>query len=222
MQLQTHGILPCTSGSTDALTVTFISNAGADAGPDADVVAGQPVNLVGVVEDASTYHWITAGDGTFNNIALLNAVYTPGANDISNGEVILGLVAQSVLPCTMITTDYITVNIFPDALLAVKFFVEGLYSGNGSMIPSLFLSGATGNPNLADSCTIKLHNASSPYSVVFSSVTTLSTSGVAIISVPASMAGGNFYVSLHHRNGLETWSKNPTTISAFGLLDFSR
>ena len=37
--------------------------------------------------------WTTAGDGTFNNASIVNAVYTPGTQDIANGGTTLTLTA---------------------------------------------------------------------------------------------------------------------------------
>jgi hypothetical protein len=59
------------------------------AGPDQTIQDDETVQLDGVGPDGST--WTTSGDGSFNDDELLNAVYTPGATDISNGSVVLTL-----------------------------------------------------------------------------------------------------------------------------------
>jgi len=51
----------------------------------------------------SSATWSTAGDGTFDDPTLLNAVYTPGTNDISSGTVTLTLTTDDpdgTGPCT--------------------------------------------------------------------------------------------------------------------------
>ena len=42
----------------------------------------------------SSVEWATSGDGTFNDISLLNAEYTPGISDISAGTVTLTFTHQ--------------------------------------------------------------------------------------------------------------------------------
>jgi len=66
--------------------------AGPYAGEDTSVCQGESI----ILSSATTLfdlnlQWTTSGDGTFNNPALLNAVYMPGQNDILTGSVILTL-----------------------------------------------------------------------------------------------------------------------------------
>ncbi|MBE0638653.1 MAG: HYR domain-containing protein [Bacteroidales bacterium] len=76
-----------------------------------------PVYLEGAVENACGSFWSTAGDGTFNDPSLLDAVYVLGDGDIAAGSVVLTLTAMPCDPCTVADTDEITVTVqyFPIA-----------------------------------------------------------------------------------------------------------
>jgi hypothetical protein len=62
-------------------------------GGDGEVCAGDTYQLHGMAYSYDSVLWVTAGDGTFNDVTLLNAVYTPGNQDIINGSVLLSLTA---------------------------------------------------------------------------------------------------------------------------------
>lgn len=82
-----HG--PCTVAA-DSLVLTIDPAATANAGIDDTICAASSYSLNGIVGGSATsLTWTTSGDGTFNNAALANAVYTPGANDITLGSVYL-------------------------------------------------------------------------------------------------------------------------------------
>ncbi len=65
-------------------------------------------------ENYSSVEWTTSGDGTFDNIALLNPAYTPGLNDASLGTVTLTLSAMGNGPCPAVTSEMI-VTVLPVA-----------------------------------------------------------------------------------------------------------
>ena len=52
------------------------------------------VQLNGYAANQTSLEWTTAGDGTFDDITILDAVYTPGTQDIANGNVTLTLTAH--------------------------------------------------------------------------------------------------------------------------------
>ena len=57
----------------------------------------------------STFNWSTNGDGSFDDCASLTAVYTPGPNDNTNGNVTLTLNVDQGSPCG-VRSDNTTVN----------------------------------------------------------------------------------------------------------------
>jgi len=103
---------PCQVPVTDCLTLTIRHLPVSNAGPDAGVCAGSSYTLSGSTQYSCGNQWTKSGDGTFNNVGLLNATYTPGTADIAAGSVTLGLRAFPCNPCSVNTTDYMTLNIY--------------------------------------------------------------------------------------------------------------
>ncbi len=80
---------------TDEMTLTIESPPQADAGSDA---SGCPAGYELSNATASNYTeltWETEGDGTFNDIHIVNPTYLPGGQDIITGSATLRLVAAS-------------------------------------------------------------------------------------------------------------------------------
>ena len=61
------------------------------AGPDAEICDGNQHQCAGTATNYDTIFWHTSGNGTFDDINILNPVYTPGDEDISLGNVSLSL-----------------------------------------------------------------------------------------------------------------------------------
>ncbi|MCF8364868.1 MAG: choice-of-anchor D domain-containing protein [Bacteroidales bacterium] len=92
-------VSPCVGTSISNVVITIQSQPLANAGADAAICENQSYQLSGIVENAAAFEWQTTGDGTFNDVMTLDAVYTPGSSDIQNGAVTLTLVAQPANPC---------------------------------------------------------------------------------------------------------------------------
>lgn len=81
-----------------------------NAGADVSACDNDPVQLQGSVTNASNYFWTTSGDGAFSDINDLNATYTPGTADATNGSVTITLTVpdpDGPGPCTDITDQTI-------------------------------------------------------------------------------------------------------------------
>jgi hypothetical protein len=85
----------------------------ANAGSDITICEGLSHTLSGSATNQTSVNWSTAGDGSFDNPALLNATYTPGAGDIANGSVILSLTAFAISPCLTSMIDDMLLSIEP-------------------------------------------------------------------------------------------------------------
>lgn len=64
------------------------------AGLDQQICVGDNAQLNGFAANQTSMEWSTAGDGTFDDVTIMNAVYTPGTQDIANGSVTLTLTAH--------------------------------------------------------------------------------------------------------------------------------
>lgn len=110
-------VSPCIDEVTDDLTVTIVPAAIANAGNDAEICwnEGTYYLLTASASNYSSVLWTTSGDGTFADDAEINAYYTPGQNDISNGTVTLTLTVQGNAPCSeAFDTTTITINAKPN------------------------------------------------------------------------------------------------------------
>jgi hypothetical protein len=81
------------------------------AGPNDTIYSNESYTMQGEVAFSNDIFWTTAGDGTFNDTTLLNAIYTPGSQDILNGEVELTLNANPLYPCTQGDEDEMDLTI---------------------------------------------------------------------------------------------------------------
>ncbi len=98
-------------------------------------------------------------------------------------------------------------------LLSVNVLIEGLYTGNGTLKRALDETGFQFETGIADLVTIELHNASdySTIEYVANSVE-LSVSGNALAVIPSTF-NKTYYITVKHRNSLETTSAIPVSFS---------
>lgn len=73
---------------------------------------------------------------------------------------------------------------------------------------------------IADTVTVELHAATSPYATVYSAKTTLLQNGIARIKGYGHL-GQSYYVVLKHRNHVETWSATPITLKVNTQYNFT-
>lgn len=79
----------CEAGA-DTVEVIINANPTVDAGPNQAIPAGNTANLSGTIGGGATSSiWSTNGSGVFDDITSLNAVYTPSADDILAGSVVI-------------------------------------------------------------------------------------------------------------------------------------
>ena len=78
-------------------------------------------------------------------------------------------------------------------------------------------------PNVTncDTMLVELHDATNPSIIVYSTLSILHIDGNSVLSLPNSMLNGSYYLAIKTRNGIETWSKLPVTISANTIFDFA-
>jgi hypothetical protein len=100
--------------------------------------------------------------------------------------------------------------------LNLKLFLEGFYTGNGSM-SSPFQNG------IADTFTVVLFDSLNLSSgPVFSTAGVIDTLGNGDFTFPPAVIGNRYYIVIRHRNSIETWSKNTVLLSAMTSYDFTQ
>jgi hypothetical protein len=99
--------------------------------------------------------------------------------------------------------------------LNITVFVEGLYAGAGLMNQAHNLNGANWPEGVADQIRVELHNATPGLytNILYTTpYINLNTNGQAQAIIPASI-GGSYYLTIRHRNSLETVSANPVSFA---------
>ena len=96
---------------SDETNLSITPQAYTDAGDDAHICDNETFQTSGYVENTQTFIWTTNGDGTFDDPTSLEAIYTPGAEDIYNGIVTLSLTGFSNEPCENTYTDDMVLTI---------------------------------------------------------------------------------------------------------------
>jgi len=81
------------------------------AGNDTIICQDEVIELYGEAIYADSTIWVTNGDGTFSDANMLNAVYTPGENDILNGSVELTLEVYASEVCEGEDSDMLVLTV---------------------------------------------------------------------------------------------------------------
>ncbi len=119
LKLTAYALPPSNDSVSDNMILTIIYNTIVDAGENITVCGTGSAQLAGQAENQESVLWTSRGDGIFDDPTLLNAVYTPGTDDITDGEVKLSLIAIATDPCTEDNLDnmyvYISDGPVPDA-----------------------------------------------------------------------------------------------------------
>ncbi|HRH66112.1 MAG TPA: hypothetical protein PLU53_07430 [Bacteroidia bacterium] len=97
----------------------------------------------------------------------------------------------------------------------IKLFIEGFYLGNGTMTGVI-------SPSVTDTVTAELAMAGPPYTILYSTLSTVSTSGNGSFVFPTAPLGTSYYLVIRHRNGLECWTAAPVLCASSPVFyDFS-
>lgn len=87
-----------------------------NAGADINICQGETVTLEGSSNGVQSHTWTSSGDGTFDDNTILNAIYTPGPNDITAGSITLTLTSDvPAAPCTQVS-DELVLTIAPNTV----------------------------------------------------------------------------------------------------------
>ena len=95
-----------------------------------EICEGSDFELSATVNEAGIVIWNTAGDGSFSQPGDANTFYTPGAQDIANGSVILTFAATSLLGCGDATQEFL-LTIHPHENSEFNMASCGSYMWNG-------------------------------------------------------------------------------------------
>ncbi|MBV5336603.1 MAG: hypothetical protein J0653_00920, partial [Deltaproteobacteria bacterium] len=92
----------------------------ANAGIDASVCEAVAFQTVATAENFNTVLWETSGNGVFDDPNTLNAIYTPGTEDLVSGWVTLSLTADGPAQQTVTDDLQLTINPLPAQAAAIN------------------------------------------------------------------------------------------------------
>ncbi|MBK9332673.1 MAG: FG-GAP repeat protein [Ignavibacteria bacterium] len=88
--------------------------------------------------------------------------------------------------------------------LNLTMFIEGFYNNSS-------------NTMISDTLRVLLRNSTTPYAIVDSAKSFLSTTGSAAFNYYNAVNGVQYYLVMHHRNSIETWSKTAQQFTGSSL-----
>lgn len=179
-----------------------------------------PTQVTGI-EYWYNYQYSTASfqavtpSGNFQQPILLNVSNSP----LGSNTILLRMKDANGKWSPVITAGYCHNQ--GDSLIHLNLLLEGFYAGMGSMQPVLLNQGVGNNTNLVDSIDVTLHATSSPFQSLATTRVPLFTDGSASCNFPWTYIG-SYYLSIRHRNSIETWTSFPVTRGQCPLLyDFT-
>lgn len=90
------------------ISVDVLPQALINAGPDDSICASSDFSCSAASgSDYTAINWSSSGNGSFSDPSVLNPIYTPGSQDITNGSVTLYITAFGIGPCPDITDSLI-------------------------------------------------------------------------------------------------------------------
>ena len=140
----------------------------------------------------------------------INIIDGPSSTHMSNlYSGTYSVVVTDVNGCSALQAIVVNPGALPCILnLNLKFFLQAMYMGAGSMSPKLYDLGLSSDITATDSVVVELRN-SNDFSVVASVNDIVHTNGMMSISLPTSVLGSSYYIVVRQMNSIETWSKVP-------------
>ncbi len=110
--------------SSDDMLLHIMQPSTASAGIGGSVCFGAPYQVTNsTATNYSQLTWTTSGSGSFDNAGLLNPVYIPGSEDVTNGTVTLTLVASNQACPTASSSLILAVHSVPQPVITGELFV---------------------------------------------------------------------------------------------------
>lgn len=110
--IEVCGVNDCGPGELSVFETDVLGSPVANAGLSANFCENSSHQLQGSATNYSNSVWITSGDGGFDDPFKLDAIYTPGPEDIINGDAYLTLYAIPLAPCSDIDSETILLTFY--------------------------------------------------------------------------------------------------------------
>ena len=154
----------------------------------------------------SNQSWCSVtANGSGNGI--LTANYTENTSNLRTATITVNVSGLAPLHINLVQYGNMV------KLLNINVLLEGLYLAGGSMKQASGENGPQYSSGVADEIIVELHNPAIYSTIVFSAENVeLSTSGHASVNIPSEM-NGNYYITIRHRNSIETVSASPVSFA---------
>ena len=151
-----------------------------------------------------------------------------GVSSVPSFTALSGTTIVTITPiangCIGTSTNYtLAISNCPPITLNLKFYIQGYYQGAGLMNPVMFNQGIITDPisNQVDNVIVELHSATSPFGMIKTTIATLNRNGTLTCSFNGSVTNTPYYIVIHHRNSVVTWSSVPVVMIPNATYDFS-
>jgi hypothetical protein len=155
----------------------------------------------------------------FNSGIMYIAGYTTGGKfmiaNLNNGAAYLEGNFQGDAEIDGVAVPYSSAKM----LNITQTYLEGMYTGEGTMRQASNCEGPQFLADTADVFTVELHNAIDYATIEYSVTVGLSTGGSASVEIPSDK-NGSYYLTIRHRNSIETTSASPVDFSGASI-DYS-
>ncbi len=150
--------------------------------------------------------WCTVTPSGFGN-GTINASFSENAGAPRSANITV-TVNSELFVTVLLNQEGITTK-----TLNITALIEGLYNGNNEMRQASDENGPHFAAGIADQISVEIHNATN-YSIVehTAAFVDLSVNGTASVDLPTSL-NGDYYITLRHRNSVETTSAVPVSLS---------
>jgi hypothetical protein len=164
------------------------------------------------VQTTGTYTFTANGDGMFSTTGPVDYFIYDAANGSTNSLPYETNITATT-PGTPNETRFRIVFVGdPPKIVTLKLNIEGYYRTATNNMDSVMVNQSTSlNTNEVGDIDVELRNITSPFGIADTANVILQTDGTAIASFSAA-ANGSYYLSVKHRNAVNTWSATPVTI----------
>lgn len=168
---------------------------------------GFAINANTAWEASTDQSWVTITPSGFGNGTIL-ATYDPNITEPRSAVI---TISSPGLEDTQVTLSQ---EAMPVRTLSLSLLIEGLYNGNGTLRQVNDAEGPRFDGGVSDLISIELHNSSDYGHIEYvADNIELGTNGVATVNIPQTFTG-SYYVTIRHRNSVETTSATPVSFAA--------
>ncbi|MBL7905901.1 MAG: hypothetical protein JNL22_12835 [Bacteroidales bacterium] len=168
---------------------------------------GFAINANTAWEASTDQSWVTITPSGFGNGTIL-ATYDPNITEPRSAVI---TISSPGLEDTQVTLSQ---EAMPVRTLSLSLLIEGLYNGNGTLRQVNDAEGPRFDGGVSDLISIELHNSSDFGHIEYvADNIELGTNGVATVNIPQTFTG-SYYVTIRHRNSVETTSVTPVSFAA--------